>query len=106
MSLLRHEPLKLRSDQEMLTLRSSRLVDAVTVPEDSPLRQLYNCICFSQKGHRDLPSMLAGGDLDGDLYYIMWDPDAKVQKERILEPADYPRLPPIDIGRQVSYIRS
>lgn len=35
------------------------------IPEDSPLRALKNCVVFSQKGTRDLPSMLSGGDLDG-----------------------------------------
>ncbi|KAI9668532.1 MAG: hypothetical protein M1829_005349 [Trizodia sp. TS-e1964] len=74
-------------------------VAAVDVPADSPLHQLFNCIVFSQKGKRDLPSMLSGGDLDGDLYNIIYD-------ERFLptvfySPADYPRATPIDIGRPV-----
>lgn len=45
-------------------------VTAVDVPQDHPLRKLCNCICFSQKGERDLPSKLSGGDLDGDLYNV------------------------------------
>ena len=77
-----------------------QLVDAVTVPEDSPLRWLHNCICFSQKGARDLPSQLGGGDLDGDTYYLMWDKKAKLK--RVVKPADYPRVTPIDIGRMVN----
>ncbi|PQE18699.1 hypothetical protein CJF30_00009697 [Rutstroemia sp. NJR-2017a BBW] len=76
-----------------------QLVDAVDVPRNSPLKSLYNCICFSQKGARDLPSQLSGGDLDGDLYAIIWDPEVKLQKTET--PADYPRLPAIDIGRPV-----
>lgn len=48
-----------------------RLVEAVDVPEKSPLRQLHNCVVFSQNGSRDLPSQLSGGDLDGDLYQII-----------------------------------
>lgn len=47
-----------------------RLANAVDVPEKSSLRDLANCIVFSQRGHRDLPSMLSGGDLDGDLYNV------------------------------------
>ena len=43
-----------------------QLAFAITVPEESPLMRLRNCICFSQKGPRDLPSKLSGGDLDGD----------------------------------------
>ncbi|KAL3419120.1 RNA-dependent RNA polymerase [Phlyctema vagabunda] len=73
--------------------------NAVTVPQSSPLMQLTNCICFSQKGARDLPSQLSGGDLDGDLYYIMWDP--RVRFPRASVPADYPRQDPIDIGRPI-----
>lgn len=72
---------------------------AVNVPKDSPLNQLTNCICFSQKGKRDLPSQLSGGDLDGDLYNIIWDPAALPQL--LFPPADYPRQEPIDIGRCV-----
>ncbi|RDW85241.1 hypothetical protein BP6252_02831 [Coleophoma cylindrospora] len=76
-----------------------QLANAVTVPKNSPLRQLTNCICFSQKGNRDLPSQLSGGDLDGDLYYVMWDPKARLK--RIHRAADYPRQTPIDIGMAV-----
>ncbi|EKD15408.1 uncharacterized protein L3040_001776 [Drepanopeziza brunnea f. sp. 'multigermtubi'] len=75
-------------------------VKAVNVPRDSPLSKLRNCICFSQKGDRDLPSMLSGGDLDGDLYNIIWDPGCQIRFKSF--PADYPRQDPIDIGRQVS----
>jgi hypothetical protein len=38
-----------------------RIVKAVVVPPKSPLRQIYNCVVFSQWGDRDLPSMLGGG---------------------------------------------
>lgn len=33
-----------------------RIVTGVRVPDRSPLMQLRNCICFSSKGKRDLPS--------------------------------------------------
>ncbi|PBP20340.1 RNA-dependent RNA polymerase [Diplocarpon rosae] len=76
-----------------------QLAHAVNVPRDSPLMKLSNCICFSQKGNRDLPSKLSGGDLDGDLYNIIWDPECL--PTRYYEPADYPRQPTMDIGRRV-----
>ncbi|KAL8929002.1 MAG: hypothetical protein Q9208_001445 [Pyrenodesmia sp. 3 TL-2023] len=47
--------------------------EAITVPAESPLSALHNCIVFSSKGARDLPSQLSGGDLDGDLYHVIWD---------------------------------
>jgi hypothetical protein len=72
---------------------------AVDIPEDSPLNSLHNCIAFSQHGERDLPSQLSGGDLDGDLYHVIWDP--RLQPKIIHPPADYPRVPALDIGRLV-----
>ncbi|KAF3407834.1 putative RNA-dependent RNA polymerase 2 [Talaromyces pinophilus] len=68
-------------------------------PASHPLRQLRNCIVFSQLGQRDLPSQLSGGDLDGDMYNIIWDEEAIPQTT--FGPADYPNVQPIDIGRPV-----
>lgn len=76
-----------------------QVVEAVNVPKDSPLLSLSNCICFSQKGDRDLPSKLSGGDLDGDLYNIIWDSGCRPTHYCV--PADYPRQLPQDIGRTV-----
>ena len=50
-----------------------QLAKAVDVPPCSPLRDLRNCIVFSQHGARDLPSQLSGGDLDGDLFHVIYD---------------------------------
>ncbi|KAE8408721.1 RNA dependent RNA polymerase-domain-containing protein [Aspergillus pseudonomiae] len=71
----------------------------VLPPEDHHLRYHRNCIVFSQKGSRDLPSKLSGGDLDGDLYHVIWDPD--LESVETFAPADYPRPTSIDIGRVV-----
>ncbi|CZR68497.1 related to RNA-directed RNA polymerase [Phialocephala subalpina] len=76
-----------------------QVVEAIKVPEDSPLLKLCNCICFSQKGDRDLPSKLSGGDLDGDLYNIIWDTGCRPTHYYL--PAEYPRQVPEDIGREV-----
>ncbi|WEW61966.1 RNA-directed 5'-3' RNA polymerase [Emydomyces testavorans] len=65
-------------------------VNAVDVPTNSPLRNLHNCVVFSQHGTRDLPSMLSGGDLDGDLYNVIYD--ERLIPPRTCEPADYPRV--------------
>ncbi|KAK4684115.1 RNA-dependent RNA polymerase, partial [Tremellales sp. Uapishka_1] len=37
------------------------------------LKHLVNVIVFAVKGQRPLPNMLAGGDLDGDDYTLIWD---------------------------------
>src|SRR5271155_2582311 len=38
-----------------------RIATAVPVPKESPLNALHNCVVFSQRGARDLPSQLSGG---------------------------------------------
>ncbi|KAI0450408.1 RNA dependent RNA polymerase-domain-containing protein [Xylaria acuta] len=74
---------------------------AIVPPRGHPLCSLSNCIVFSQKGDRDLPSQLSGGDLDGDIYNVIWDPIAVNGCQLEFEPADYPRVAPLDIGRNV-----
>jgi hypothetical protein len=78
-----------------------QLATNIIPPVGHPLRELRNCVVFSQKGKRDLPSCLSGGDLDGDVYGIIWDDEAVDQIKRTYEPADYPRVQPLDIGRSV-----
>lgn len=76
-----------------------QIVKAVDVPEGNPLRALHNCIVFSQKGARDLPSQLAGGDLDGDKFHVLWDP--RLMPTFTVPPADYASVPPHNLGRPV-----
>lgn len=71
-----------------------------TPPQGHPLRNLKNCVVFSQKGSRDLPSQLSGGDLDGDLYNVYWDPF--VIPKQYFGPADYPRVKPPELNRAVT----
>ncbi|KAJ7073163.1 RNA dependent RNA polymerase-domain-containing protein [Mycena amicta] len=43
---------------------------------------LTNVIVFSTKpAKRDLPSMLGGGDLDGDFFTVIYDPDLQITRE-------------------------
>ncbi|KAL5116812.1 hypothetical protein ACEQ8H_005293 [Pleosporales sp. CAS-2024a] len=76
-----------------------QVVAAVDVPEDSPLRALHNCIVFSQQGDRDLPSQLSGGDLDGDLFHIIYD--SRLIPRTTAYPADYTPIKPKELGRPV-----
>ena len=49
-------------------------VNAVAKRHDRVFEQLDQTIIFSGKGHRPLPDLLAGGDLDGDEYFIIEEP--------------------------------
>jgi len=71
-------------------------------PKSSHLAMLRNCIVFSKKGKRDLPSQLAGSDLDGDLYHIIWDPEVVINATiSPYEAAEYKKAKPVDLGRPV-----
>ena len=48
-----------------------RKLRAVDRPE---LRHHRNCIVFSAKAQHSVPDTIASGDLDGDLYFVAWDP--------------------------------
>jgi hypothetical protein len=76
-----------------------QIARTVDVPSSSPLSALSNVVVFSQHGSRDLPSMLSGGDLDGDLYNIIWDPD--LIPTVTYQAADYPRVAAIELDREV-----
>jgi hypothetical protein len=77
-----------------------QIVNAVDVPQDSPLRQLSNVVVFSSYGERDLPSMLSGGDLDGDLYNVIWSPS--LVPEGTWAAADYPKATTVELDREVN----
>lgn len=69
-------------------------------PPGHLLLEHSNVIIFSRKGDRDLPSQLSGGDLDGDIYNVIWDPQAVPKCH--FAPADYPRVPPRNLPREVT----
>lgn len=76
-----------------------QIVKAVDVERSNPLKELRNCIVFSQRGERDLPSQLSGGDLDGDLFHIFWD--ERLLPSFVHPPAHYAPTPARDLGRPV-----
>ena len=66
-----------------------RVLTAVNRPE---LSHLYNVVVFSSKGTRPMCNMMAGGDLDGDVYFVCWDDQlmgGNLKKEMVKEPAKY-----------------
>ncbi|KAI9321571.1 RNA dependent RNA polymerase-domain-containing protein [Dichotomocladium elegans] len=79
-----------------------RVVKAVDTPK---LRHLYDVIVFSAKGHRDLPSMLSGGDLDGDDYTLIWDPALIPTKENY-SPMNYKSAHLVEVDKvKISHIQ-
>src|SRR5262249_45624959 len=69
-----------------------RVVKAVNVPE---LHHLCDVLVMPRTGDRDLPSMCSGGDLDGDDYVVIWDPDL-IPSEWNADPFDYEAPKPIE----------
>ncbi|KAJ3041241.1 hypothetical protein HK097_002362 [Rhizophlyctis rosea] len=69
------------------------------------LRHLENVVVFSQFGDRPLPNKLSGGDLDGDVFFVSWDP--RIIPDRLHDPMEYSTAkPPDQLEKvQVQHIR-
>ncbi|XP_041014135.1 RNA-dependent RNA polymerase 1-like [Juglans microcarpa x Juglans regia] len=61
-----------------------RVLRAVNVPA---LHHLVDCVVFPQKGLRPHPNECSGSDLDGDIYFVCWDPELIPPRQN--EPMDY-----------------
>lgn len=59
----------------------------VNVPEFS---HLVDCIVFPTCGERPTADLMSGGDLDGDKFIVIWDPD--VIPRKLSQPAVYPAV--------------
>ncbi|KAI8604267.1 RNA dependent RNA polymerase-domain-containing protein [Dissophora ornata] len=62
-----------------------RVVRAVKCPA---LNHLHDVVVFNTKGTRGIPSMCSGGDLDGDDFTVIWDPNI-VNNVKQRAPMDY-----------------
>ncbi|KAI8959704.1 RdRP-domain-containing protein [Daldinia sp. FL1419] len=74
-----------------------RVVEAVDVPG---LRHLRDVVVFPTVGDRDIPSMCSGGDLDGDDYFVIWDPRL-IPTEWNHPPMEQDSLKPKELDRDV-----
>ncbi|KAJ4961449.1 hypothetical protein NE237_021359 [Protea cynaroides] len=68
-----------------------RVLRAVDVPA---LNHFVDCIVFPQKGARPHPNECSGSDLDGDIYFVSWDP--AIIPPRQIQPMEY--VPPKTIS--------
>ncbi|KUL85278.1 hypothetical protein ZTR_07957 [Talaromyces verruculosus] len=75
-----------------------RVVRAVDRPE---LAHLKDVVVLPQLGDRDVASMCSGGDLDGDDYLVIWDPDL-VPNEWFRTPMDYAPIKGVNLDRPVT----
>jgi RNA-dependent RNA polymerase len=75
-----------------------RVVKAVNKPE---LQHLKNVVVLPQNGDRDLGSMCSGGDLDGDDYFVAWNPDLVPAKWDV-EAMDFAPVTPNTVNRDVT----
>ena len=50
-----------------------RVLKAVKLPGNHPVLKLKNIILFSTVGSRPDPDKMSGGDLDGDIFLVIWD---------------------------------
>ncbi|ONI31847.1 hypothetical protein PRUPE_1G334500 [Prunus persica] len=74
-----------------------RVLRAVNVPA---LHHMVDCIVFPQKGNRPHPNECSGSDLDGDFYFVSWDPD--LIPPRQVRPMKYIPAPTIELGHDVT----
>ncbi|GES78777.1 RNA-dependent RNA polymerase 6-like [Rhizophagus clarus] len=73
-----------------------KVVAVSNIPE---LSHLKNCVVFSQKGRKPLPSLLSGGDLDGDEYFVSFNKSIFITKNE--EPMNYDSPEKKNLGRPV-----
>ncbi|KAJ6351078.1 hypothetical protein OIU78_007078 [Salix suchowensis] len=74
-----------------------RILEAVDVPA---LHHMVDCVVFPQKGPRPHPNECSGSDLDGDIYFVCWDPE--LIPPRQISPMDYTPEPTLQLDRDVT----
>lgn len=75
-----------------------RVVRAVNV---SALNHLKDVVVLPQTGDRDVAGMCSGGDLDGDDYLVIWDPDL-LPDDWFREPMNYTGKKAHDLDHDVT----
>ena len=75
-----------------------RVVQAVNEPK---LHHLKDVVVFPSTGDRPVPNMLSGGDLDGDDFFIIWDPTL-IPQHWNYPPMNYAGPKPKELDRDVT----
>ncbi|XP_074556672.1 LOW QUALITY PROTEIN: putative RNA-dependent RNA polymerase 1 [Curcuma longa] len=74
-----------------------RILEAVDVPH---LHHMVDCVVFPQKGKRPHPNECSGSDLDGDVYFVSWDPE--LIPARMAKPMEYAPAPKMELDHDVT----
>ncbi|KAF4457308.1 putative RNA-dependent RNA polymerase (RdRP) SAD-1 [Fusarium austroafricanum] len=75
-----------------------RVVEAVDCPA---LHHLKDVVVFPSTGDQPVPNMLSGGDLDGDDFFVIWEPNL-IPKIWNYPPMNYSAPKPIELDRDVN----
>ncbi|KAK7407698.1 hypothetical protein VNO78_09717 [Psophocarpus tetragonolobus] len=73
-----------------------RVLKSVDVPA---LHHMVDCVVFPQKGKRPHPNECSGSDLDGDIYFVCWDPE--LIPSDVIDPMDYTAAPAMELDHDV-----
>lgn len=65
------------------------------------LRHLVDVIVFPKLGERPIPSMLSGGDLDGDIFFCIFDKTIAYPPKRPPDAMNYVAATPIELSHPV-----
>lgn len=79
-------------------------VQPVEAVDREELHHLVDVIVFPKTGYRPIPSMLSGGDLDGDIYFCIFDDSIALPRRQEIKPMDYSSPPPIKVARKVTWV--
>ncbi|XP_030957423.1 RNA-dependent RNA polymerase 1-like [Quercus lobata] len=74
-----------------------RVLEAVNV---LALHHMVDCVVFPQKGFRPHPNECSGCDLDGDIYFVCWDPE--LLPPRQIQPMDYSPAQSLQLDHDVT----
>ncbi|XP_050275545.1 probable RNA-dependent RNA polymerase 1 [Quercus robur] len=74
-----------------------RVLEAVNV---LALHHMVDCVVFPQKGFRPHPNECSGSDLDGDIYFVCWDPELLPPQQ--IQPMDYSPAQSLQLDHDVT----